>query len=149
MKKIISAILILALIGCAKPICSDVNSPNYGSDGSCVDLTSTVTGIYLGNLRDSTGTIDTSFTQTLNVTRVDDATIRIQPATGNGSANFTAKLIQQSGGYIMNVPSQSQGGATLYGYTAGSAVMGSTFVYSIVINTGNASVMEAFSGTKQ
>lgn len=167
MKKIITFIFAICLItgisSCSKETsgCTDPNSPNYNSfatsdDGSCEDLTTSIVGTYIGDVRVISATTDTIFSQTVSVTKIDNQTIQVEPEFNSNSTTFTAVVTKKTDGFTLNINSRNAGGGvTVTGNpncsgcssTSHGAYQAGTFVYSVVINGGIVAT-ESFLGTK-
>ncbi len=131
--------------------CTNSTAPNYNAaatndNGSCIDYTASIVGVYHGQARAVAPAFDTTVYQDVRVSKIDNKTIRIQPAYNTATYTFTANLTQQSDGYIVTVPYQSTGSETIQGNstcTGCNAVAhgayqtaSGAFVYAILIDGG-------------
>jgi hypothetical protein len=112
MKKLfftISAIAFLGLSGCYKATCTDPFAPNYTLEGSCIDLTTNITGTYTGTFSDSiVGLHNSTSPITIHITRVNDGQVQIDSASNAAFVGYTANLSASSIGYL-TVPAQTAG----------------------------------------
>jgi hypothetical protein len=163
MKKTILFSLMLGLLvsigfSSCKKTCTETNAPNFGSTSPCVDLTAGLVGTYVGTFADSAiglaGDVTTGVT--VNVTKLDDATVLFTPAD-TGFVAFTAKLTQSGNGCTLAVVSGTANGSAYSGlpYTGSSSVNGAfdsgskQLATYITISEAGSSVLEVFVGTKQ
>jgi hypothetical protein len=119
MKNILyTAMVLMVLTGvlssCYKT-CEDPFAPNYTLEGSCIDLTAGITGVYNGQLTDSiVGLHSTNATATLVITKVDDSHVSVS-SSASSFVGFSAVVNSAGNGYL-TIPSQTAGnGLTVVG----------------------------------
>ncbi len=104
---IISGILSAGLSGCYKT-CEDAFAPNYTLEGSCIDLTASITGTYTGTFSDSIAGLHNSTSAiTIQVTKVDDSHVAIASSGTAAFTGFNATVASSANGYYLTVPSQT------------------------------------------
>jgi hypothetical protein len=112
---IIAALVLFSMSGCYKT-CEDPFAPNYTLEGACIDLTSSITGNYYGQLQDSiVGLHSSTIADTLQITKVDATHVTVSSTTSVFVA-FNATVSQSGNNYYLTVPSQTAGnGLTVVG----------------------------------
>jgi len=149
MKKItfictISALLLMAVSSCYKT-CEDPFAPNYTNKGTCIDLTSGITGNYYGQLLDSiVGLHSSTIADTIQITKIDASHVQVS-STAAQFVSFSAAVSAPGSGYYLTVPSQtSSNGLTVTGAGTyfGSAADG------IYVTPGNQLTVYILAGTQ-
>jgi len=105
----IIAVTALALLGfssCYKT-CEDPFAPNYTLKGTCIDLTTGITGNYYGQLMDSiVGLHSTTIADTVQITKIDAGHVQVS-STAAQFISFSAAVSAPGSGYYLTVPSQT------------------------------------------
>jgi hypothetical protein len=148
----ISALLLMGVSSCYKT-CEDPFAPNYTLKGACIDLTASITGNYYGQLLDSiVGLHSTTFADTLQITRVDDAHVTVS-STANVFVSYNATVASAGNGYYLTVPSQTSsngltvtGAGTYFGSAADGIYITATKQLSVYALAGTQ--YEGFTGTQ-
>lgn len=148
MKKLLFAgivsVLLLGMSGCYKT-CDDPFAPNYTLKGTCIDLTTGITGTYYGQLSDSiAGLHNTTVADTVQITKIDATHIQVS-STAPQFVSFSAAVSAPGSGYYLTVPSQtSSNGLTVTGAGTyfGSAADG------IYVTPGNQLTVYILAGTQ-
>ena len=103
---IISSLLLLGTSGCYKT-CEDPFAPNYTLEGACIDLTTSITGNYYGQLQDSiVGLHSSTINDTLQITKVDATHVTVS-STASVFVAYNATVSSVGTGYYLTVPSQT------------------------------------------
>ena len=152
--------LITGVSSCSKNVCTNPNAPNFNQDGSCIDATASLVGVYNGSIQDSIVNVNSTYltSQQVTITSIDFSHIMVTASNGGSLTQFTASVAQQGSNYTITISSQSSGTSTLIGYATGvsSGFSGyynstsKTFASTTLItgNTGTVTI-EGFSGVKQ
>ena len=111
----ITALVLLGFSSCYKT-CEDPFSPTYTLKGTCIDLTSGITGNYFGLLSDSiVGLHSTTIADTVQITKIDASHVQVS-STAAQFVSFSAAVSAPGDGYYLTVPSQtSSNGLTVTG----------------------------------
>ena len=141
---IIATLMLFSMSGCYKT-CEDPFAPNYTLEGACIDLTTSITGNYYGQLQDSiVGLHSNSINDTLQITKVDATHVTVS-STASVFVSFNGTVSQSGNNYYLTVPSQTAGnGLTVVGAGTyfGSAADG------VYITTGKTLTIYALAGTQ-
>ena len=158
MKKssLIITVALLAVLGissCYKT-CEDPFAPNYTLKGACTDLTSSITGVYYGQLTDSVvGLHSSTITDTVQITKLDASHIQVSSSSAQ-FVSFSTSVSSPGSGYSLTVPAQTSSNGlnvTGAGVYFGSAADG---IYTTAARQLNVSILagtqyQIFSGTQQ
>jgi hypothetical protein len=148
----ISALLLMGVSSCYKT-CEDPFAPNYTLNGTCIDLTASITGNYYGQLQDSiVGLHSTTIADTLQITKVDDAHVTVS-STASVFVSYNATVSASGNGYYLTVPSQSSsngltvtGGGAYFSSAADGVYISATKQLSVYALAGTQ--YEGFNGTQ-
>ncbi len=118
------------------------------------DLTTNLVGIYTGTIQFTSPSFDTTAqNQQLQITKVSDTEIQIQPYNNGGGSTFTANLSQSGSNTILTIPVENiSGGGNIQGVagdTSKYTTSSKQLYYSIQESSGGATGVEKFTGIKQ
>ena len=150
---VVTIFAVLGLSSCYKT-CEDPFAPNYTLKGACTDLTSSITGVYYGQLTDSVvGLHSSTITDTVQITKLDASHVQVSSSSAQ-FVSFSANVSAPGSGYYLTVPAQTSSNGlnvTGAGVYFGSAADG---IYITAGRQLNISILagtqyQIFSGTEQ
>jgi hypothetical protein len=104
----VTALMLLGFSSCYKT-CEDPFAPNYTLKGTCIDLTTGITGNYYGQLLDSiVGLRSTTIADTVQITKIDASHVQISSSAAQ-FVSFSAAVSAPGSGYYLTVPAQTSG----------------------------------------
>jgi hypothetical protein len=141
---IVAALVLFSMSGCYKT-CEDPFAPNYTLEGACIDLTSSITGNYYGQLQDSiVGLHSNTIADTLQITKVDATHVTVS-STASVFVSFNATVSSSANGFYLTVPSQtSSNGLT----TVGAGTYFGSAADGVYTTTGKTLSIYALAGTQ-